>query len=499
MHVLFLNPQGNFDPSDAYWMEHPDFGGQLVYVKEVALAMAAQGHTVDIVTRRFDDPDWPEFSGQLDHYPGHDGVRIVRIPCGPDKFLPKEELWPHLGTDWLDGIVDFYEHDTHTPEAVTTHYADGGLVGALLEERTGTPFTFTGHSLGAQKMDRLGVTRTNLDEMDGRFHFARRLIAERVAMNRAARVVTSTRQERFEQYSHAAYRDAIDVSADEKFAVIPPGVNRRLFHEEPTDLDPEIRARIAQALARDLPSDRGELPLVLCSSRLDRKKNIIGLVRAFVEDETLQRTANLAIVARGAENALRQREEYSGESREILDEIADLLDANDLWNAVTSFPLDNQTELAAAYRVAAERRSVFALTALYEPFGLAPLEAMSCGLPAVVTQNGGPSESLVEGERRFGELVDPEDPSSIAAGLLAVLASEETWTSYRDAGIERVIERYTWERTAEGYLDVLAAIRDESAVSSSNRLAIPEYFINPDSTTDISRDTLAEIYFTANA
>ena len=39
MHIVFLNPQGNFDPSDSYLAEHPDFGGQLVYVKEVAQAM----------------------------------------------------------------------------------------------------------------------------------------------------------------------------------------------------------------------------------------------------------------------------------------------------------------------------------------------------------------------------------------------------------------------------------------------------------------------------
>jgi len=41
MKIGFLNPQGNFDPGDSYWTEHPDFGGQLVYVKEVAIALAA--------------------------------------------------------------------------------------------------------------------------------------------------------------------------------------------------------------------------------------------------------------------------------------------------------------------------------------------------------------------------------------------------------------------------------------------------------------------------
>jgi len=69
MHIAFLNPQGNFDPNDRYWTEHPDFGGQLVYVKEVAIAMAELGHDVDIVTRQITDPTWPEFAAPLDQYP----------------------------------------------------------------------------------------------------------------------------------------------------------------------------------------------------------------------------------------------------------------------------------------------------------------------------------------------------------------------------------------------------------------------------------------------
>ena len=39
MHIIFLNPQGNFDKNDSYWTMHPDFGGQLVYVKEIASEM----------------------------------------------------------------------------------------------------------------------------------------------------------------------------------------------------------------------------------------------------------------------------------------------------------------------------------------------------------------------------------------------------------------------------------------------------------------------------
>ena len=67
MHIVFLNPQGNFDPKDSYLTEHPDFGGQLVYVKELAQALATNGHKVDIVTRKIIDSDWPEFSTNQDN------------------------------------------------------------------------------------------------------------------------------------------------------------------------------------------------------------------------------------------------------------------------------------------------------------------------------------------------------------------------------------------------------------------------------------------------
>ncbi|MGH3146560.1 MAG: glycosyltransferase, partial [Rubrobacter sp.] len=82
MHVAFINPQGNFDRDDSYWTAHPDFGGQLVYVKELALAMGNLGHRVDIVTRRIVDPQWPEFASDTDSYHEAPNVRILRIPCG---------------------------------------------------------------------------------------------------------------------------------------------------------------------------------------------------------------------------------------------------------------------------------------------------------------------------------------------------------------------------------------------------------------------------------
>ena len=168
MHAVFLNPQGNFDPSDAHLTEHADFGGQLVYVKEVAMAMADMGHRVDIVTRRIEDPAWPEFAAEIDHYPGYEeNLRILRMPCGGPRFLDKEHLWDHLD-EFVRNMLAFYG-DT-PPQFATAHYADGGYCAALAQHLTGIGFTFTAHSLGAQKLDKLGTGLDNLDVMEARLH-----------------------------------------------------------------------------------------------------------------------------------------------------------------------------------------------------------------------------------------------------------------------------------------------------------------------------------------
>ena len=318
MHVAFINPQGNFDPEDSYWTAHPDFGGQLVYVKELALAMGNLGHRVDIVTRRVIDPDWPEFEAPTDAYPDAPNVRILRIPCGPDHFLPKEELWPYLGTEFVPGLISLYENEGSLPDAVTSHYGDGGLCAVLFEERTGVPFSFTAHSLGAQKMDKMGVGRRDAAGIDEKYRFSKRLVAERLAMNRSSVNVTSTDQERFVQYTHNAYRGAVDPTDGACFAAVPPGVAMHIFDKGArTEDEDALREHVTACLARDLSPDRLELPCVVASSRLDPKKNHLSLVEAFASSPTLRESANLVVLTGNMENPLEDyRDADEGDDRD---------------------------------------------------------------------------------------------------------------------------------------------------------------------------------------
>lgn len=496
MHIGFLNPQGNFDPGDSYLTEHPDFGGQLVYVKQVAVAMASRGHKVDIITRQIIDPYWPEFAGSIDHYPGVRNLRIVRLSAGPPEFLRKELLWQHIVQDWVRNILQFYRDSGSFPDAMTAHYGDGGLAGVLINLQTGIPFTFTGHSLGAQKMDKLEVTPENLTEIDEQYRFRHRIFAERLSMNYSALNITSTRQERFEQYSHRVYRGAVDVNDDDRFAVIPPGSNLAIFSASAySDNELAIYEHVEDCLKRDLHK-RATLPAIITPSRLDPKKNQIGLLQAFAQSQELQDRANLVIIAGGLSNPLNDDSDAGPTEKEVLATILETVEEHNLWGKVSAFSVGNQPALAATYRYLAARGSVFALTALYEPFGLAPLEAAAAGLPVVVTKNGGPSETLREGDKEYGVLVDSEDPADIARGLELVLCDRAAWQKFAIRGQKRAHKRYTWARTAEGYLTQLEKIlASPPPQPRADLLPIPPYFQHPGVENHISINELSHIYW----
>jgi glycosyltransferase involved in cell wall biosynthesis len=105
-------------------------------------------------------------------------------------------------------------------------------------------------------------------------------------------------------------------------------------------------------------------------------------------------------------------------------------------------------ELAALYRGA--RCLVY--PSLYEGFGIPVLEAMACGTP-VVTSAGGATEEVAGGA---AVLVDPRDPSAIAAGIEEARARRDDLVRM---GLDRARE-FTWARVAEA----TRSVYEEAAV-----------------------------------
>jgi len=441
MRIAFLNPQGNFDSKNSYWTEHPDFGGQLVYVKELASAMSEMGIKTDILTRKIQDSKWPEFKAGSDVYEGIENLRILRIPCGPEHFLRKEDLWPYL-EEWSDNIIEFYKKEGEKPDFLTGHYGDGGLVCAMICEKEKIPYSFTAHSLGALKMDKLGINRENINDFERIFHFSKRLAAERISMKYSSVNIVSTEMERFEQYGHQKYENWIDVKDDSHFKVVPPGVNRRIFNEFQSDED-----QSANEFIKDYKK-----PLIILSSRIDAKKNHIGVIKAFAKDKGLREKSHLLIVVRGIQDVYESIDGLKDSERKIVKEWLAYIKEFKLKNHITFYNAENQYDLASLYRFARKKQSVFCNPAVYEPFGLTVIEAMSCGLPVAATRNGGPSEILRENGYKYGFLFDPEDVDSIIDSLKKSLVTDKTYKKYSELSIMRVLEKYTWKKTAEDYL-----------------------------------------------
>ncbi len=106
---------------------------------------------------------------------------------------------------------------------------------------------------------------------------------------------------------------------------------------------------------------------------------------------------------------------------------------------------------------------LFLIPSEYESFGLAPLEAMSCGVPVLVTRNGGPSEVLESGNG--GELLDPEDLEAWVAAADRLLADKKLRSEQGAMGRGRAMDRFAREKIVDRYELLFRSVMEESRAS----------------------------------
>ncbi len=431
-----------------------DTGGQITYVLELARHIsrldAVEG--VDLVTRLVSDKKVSEDYGQTVEKVD-EKCRIVRIQCGGRKYIRKELLWPHLD-EFIDKTVKFIRREGRIPDVFHGHYADGGYVAMELSSFFGSPFVFTGHSLGRVKHGRLLNDGVKEKDIQKRYKIAHRIEVEEEILKSADLIVASTRQEVEEQYGQ--YHNG----RVPRFVVLPPGLDVDRFYPYYHDLLPEkekpeeavhARASMMQELNRFFMQP--EKPLLLALCRPDKRKNISGLIRAYGEDLELRTMANLAVFA-GIRKDIEVMEENE---RDVLTRMLLLMDKYDLYGRM-AIPKrhDFDLEVPELYRIAAEKRGVFVNPALTEPFGLTLLEASACGLPIVATNDGGPKDIIANCAN--GVLVDPSDPAQIAEAVRGILSDRERWEAFSKSGVMKVREHYTWDSHAKAYLEALSGL-----------------------------------------
>lgn len=431
-----------------------DTGGQTKYVVELckALSTLPQVGKVELVTRWISDkrisPDYARRTEIL-----NDKCSIVRIQCGGGRYIRKELLWDHL-EEFVDKSIKHIKSVGMLPDIVHGHYADAGFVCSELTKFFGIPMVSTGHSLGIPKLERLMGSGLTEEEIDERYAIHHRIEVEETILYYSDLVVTSTNDEKKQQYDKYRNKDL------PHFEVIPPGIDLDRFYpnaagktiDEQTN---SVRITIREQLWRFFMDINRPLILTIC--RPDRRKNIGGLITAFGEDKELQQMANLAIFA----GIRKDIQTMSDNEREVLTEMLLLMDKYDLYGKM-AIPKrhDVEFEIPELYRIAAETRGVFVNPAFTENFGITLLEAAASGLPMVATNHGGPRDIIANLE--CGVLIDANDTPGMAAAIKSVLYDQAQWKKYAENGVSRIERFYSWGAHARHYIDAVTAVAKKS-------------------------------------
>ena len=154
-------------------------------------------------------------------------------------------------------------------------------------------------------------------------------------------------------------------------------------------------------------------------SRAVRRKNIPSLIEAYGRSEKLKRKTNLILIL-GCRDSTSKLEP---QQKDVFHNIFEMIDKYNLYGKVAYPKKHLPSQIPALYRWAASRGGVFVNPALTEPFGLTLLEASSCVLPIISTNDGGPKE--IHSKCENGLLVDVTDINAVSYTHLTLPTNRE--------------------------------------------------------------------------
>ncbi|MEU8774723.1 glycosyltransferase family 4 protein [Streptomyces sp. NPDC048606] len=281
------------------------------------------------------------------------------------------------------------------PDLLHAHSAKAGLAGRLAV-RGRTPTVFQPH---AWSFDAVGGATGALA-----------LRWERFGARWADRVLCVSEAER-----RAGETEGITA----RWTVIRNGVD--LGHFRPAHPEPD-RDRAEARTELPFPENlRGDGPLAVCVGRLCPQKGQDVLLRAWPELLATVPDARLALVGDGP-------------------------DADRLRRAAP--PGVFFAGAAADIRPWLRAADLVVLPSRWEGMALAPLEAMACGRPVLVSDVSGARESLPSGQGRLC-LVPPEDPTALAKALGRLLATPRLLTELGEQARQHARTEFDVRRTTD--------------------------------------------------
>ncbi len=392
--VVMLSPHG--DPLGR--IGEPDIGGQCVYIRELAKHLSAEGVQVRVFTR-----DRHEGKPPIEPFAPH--ASVVRIPCGPNGFIPKEDLLQHLPEftarvgESIDGA-----------EVLHSHYWDGGFVAEGLH--TSQPWFHSTHSLGKVKQ------RSLPDE--AKYQYADRLSIEESVYRGCDQVFALTDIEKTQivELYHVA---------EEQIVVIPPGVDTSVFRPCSSKASLQEQLGLPKRLT------------VFALGRLDERK---GLDLYLEAAGALCRKSDLpawSFVLSAGDGSPQETEEQA--------KLADILERHQLQDRVIWLPVLPEEQLPLYYGAS----DIFVLPSRYEPFGIVMLEAMASGVPVVATNNGGPAKVIEHGVDGF--LGDPQDVETFADFVESLLIDADLRHAFGQRAHQKIVQSYDWSVIAKRFRD----------------------------------------------
>jgi glycosyltransferase involved in cell wall biosynthesis len=86
-----------------------------------------------------------------------------------------------------------------------------------------------------------------------------------------------------------------------------------------------------------------------------------------------------------------------------------------------------------------------------ELLGLALIEAMACGTPAICSDAGAMPEVVEDGST--GWVVPQNDPAALRSRINQLLGNESEWKAMSEQAAAHAREKFTWQRVAERCLE----------------------------------------------